>query len=191
MSIKVFEGEHSMARDNYLLGSFQLFGIPAAPRRQPQIVVTFSIDANGILNVSAMETSSRIHGKMTITNDKGHLSKDEIKRRIIDADTYKKEDKIEFDRVRAKISLESYCYNIRTTINDEKIENTINSHDTKKILDVIEGTLTWLETNEVRHTLFLFVVYLFFFSLLTKKNSKTNKRKSKKLCRRSSFGIKI
>jgi heat shock protein 1/8 len=189
IGIEVFEGEKSMTRDNYLLGSFELFGIPPAPRGAPKIEVTFNIDANGILNVSAVEKSSGKDKKMKITNDQGHLSKDEIERRIMDAQTYKKEDEIELDRVRAKNSLESYCYDIRTSINDE---NIINDHDKKKIIDAIEETLAWLERNQVRHTLFLCIRSLLtFFSMLKKNNSNTNAKKSKIVCQHNPFRIEI
>jgi len=162
MVIQVFEGEDSMTRYNYFLGSFKLTGIPAAPRGKPRIKVTFRIDNNGILNVSAVDEISRECNKITITNNKGHLSKDEMERIINDAQAYRKEDETELDRIRAKISLESYCYNIKTRINDAKLENTINDHDKKKITDAIEETLTWLETNQVRHILFLLFSICFF-----------------------------
>jgi L1 cell adhesion molecule like protein len=151
-----------MTRYNYFLGSFKLTGIRAAPRGKPTIKVTFSIDSNGILNVSAVEETSRKSNKITITNNKGHVLKDEMERIINDAQAYRKEDETELDRIRAKISLESYCYNTKTRINDAKIENTINDHDKKKITDAIEETLTWLETNQVRHILFLFFSICFF-----------------------------
>jgi L1 cell adhesion molecule like protein len=162
MVIQVFEGEDSMTRYNYFLGSFKLTGIQAAPRGKPTIKVTFRIDNNGILNVSAVEETSGKSNKITITNNKGHVLKDEMERIINDAQAYRKEDETELDRIRAKISLESYCYNIKTRINDAKIENTINDHDKKKITDAIEETLTWLETNQVRHILFLFFSICFF-----------------------------
>jgi len=150
--IDVFEGEHSRARDNNLLGCLETFVIPAAPRGMAKIEATFDIDANGILNVSIVEKALEKHKKMTITNNRGHLSKEEIERMIKDAQAYKKEDETELDRLRAKMSLESYCYNIKTTINDEHI---INDCDKKKIIDGIEETLTWLQKNQVRHILFL------------------------------------
>ena len=97
-----------MTRDNHLLGKFDLSGIPPAPRGVPQIEVTFDIDANGILNVSAVDKSSGKQEKITITNDKGRLSKEEIERMVSDAERYKEEDDIQKDRIAAKNSLESY-----------------------------------------------------------------------------------
>ncbi|CAF1041380.1 unnamed protein product [Rotaria sordida] len=146
--IRVYEGERSMTRDNYLLGTFELLEIPPALRGVPQIEVTLDIDANGILNVSAMDKSSGKEKKITITNDKGHLSKDEIERMIIDAENYKKDDDIQRNRIEAKNSLESYCFNIKTTINDAKLAGQIEDRDMKKIIDAIENTSKWLKINE-------------------------------------------
>jgi L1 cell adhesion molecule like protein len=147
--IQVYEGERTMTKDNHLLGKFELSGIPPAPRGVPQIEVTFDIDANGILNVSAMDKSSGKENKITITNDKGRLSKDEIERMVSDAEKYKKEDETQRDRIAAKNSLESYCFNMKTTINDEKLADKIDADDKKKITDTIEDTLKWMETNQV------------------------------------------
>jgi heat shock protein 1/8 len=105
--IQVFEGERAMTKDNNLLGKFELTGIPPAPRGVPQIEVTFDIDANGILNVSAADKSTGKANKITITNDKGRLSKDEIERMVADAEKYKKDDEVQRDRISAKNSLES------------------------------------------------------------------------------------
>ncbi|CAF0822873.1 unnamed protein product [Rotaria sordida] len=147
--IQVYEGERAMTKDNHLLGKFELSGIPPAPRGVPQIEVTFDIDANGILNVSAMDKSSGKENKITITNDKGRLSKDEIERMVSDAEKYKKEDETQRDRIAAKNSLESYCFNMKTTINDEKLADKIEADDKKKIADAIEETLKWMEANQL------------------------------------------
>jgi len=147
--IQVYEGERTMTKDNHLLGKFELSGIPPAPRGVPQIEVTFDIDANGILNVSAMDKSSGKENKITITNDKGRLSKDEIERMVSDAEKYKKEDETQRDRIAAKNSLESYCFNMKTTINDEKLADKIDADDKKKITDTIEETLKWMEANQL------------------------------------------
>ena len=149
--IQVYEGERTMTKDNHLLGKFELSGIPPAPRGVPQIEVTFDIDANGILNVSAMDKSSGKESKITITNDKGRLSKDEIERMVADAEKYKKEDEVQRDRISAKNSLESYCFNMKTTINDEKLADKIDADDKKKITDAIEDALKWMEANQVRN----------------------------------------
>jgi heat shock protein 1/8 len=147
--IQVYEGERTMTKDNHLLGKFELSGIPPAPRGVPQIEVTFDIDANGILNVSAMDKSSGKENKITITNDKGRLSKDEIERMVADAEKYKKEDETQRDRIAAKNSLESYCFNMKTTINDEKLADKIDADDKKKITETIEETLKWMEANQL------------------------------------------
>ncbi|CAF1491014.1 unnamed protein product [Rotaria sordida] len=147
-SVIVFEGESSRVRDNHLLGNFQLYGISPAPSGVPNIAVTFEIDVNGILNVSAVEQSTGHENKITIINDNGNLSKDEIQRMIADAEQYKKEDEIQRDRLEAMNSLESYCFNIRAKINDEKLADKFHIYDTKKMIDTIEDTLIWLETNQ-------------------------------------------
>lgn len=147
--IQVYEGERTMTKDNHLLGKFELTGIPPAPRGVPQIEVTFDIDANGILNVSAVDKSSGKENKITITNDKGRLSKEEIERMVSDAEKFKKEDESQRDRISAKNSLESYCFNMKTTIADEKLADKIDAEDKKKITDAIEEALKWLETNSV------------------------------------------
>merc|ERR1712230_360492 len=147
--IQVYEGERSMTKDCNLLGKFHLDGIPPMPRGVPQIEVTFDIDANGILNVSAVDKSTGRENKITITNDKGRLSKDEIERMVADAEKYKKEDETQRDRIAAKNSLESYCFNMKTTINDEKLADKIEADDKKKITDAIEEALKWMETNQL------------------------------------------
>merc|ERR1712003_506623 len=125
VSIQVFEGERAMTRDNHLLGKFDLTGIPPAPRGVPQIEVTFDIDANGILNVSAVDKSSGKSEKITITNDKGRLSKEDIERMVSDAEKFKAEDDKQKDRIAAKNGLESYCFNMKSTVEDEKLKDKI------------------------------------------------------------------
>ena len=114
--IQVFEGERAKTRDNHLLGKFELSGIPPAPRGVPQITVCFDIDANGILNVSAEDKTTGQKSKITITNDKGRLSKDEIEKMVSDAEKYKEEDEQHKKKVEAKNTLENYAYNMRNTI---------------------------------------------------------------------------
>uniref|UniRef100_A0A673UCK9 Heat shock cognate 71 kDa protein n=1 Tax=Suricata suricatta TaxID=37032 RepID=A0A673UCK9_SURSU len=133
--IQVYEGECAMTKDNNLLGKFELTGIPPAPRGVPQIEVTFDIDANGILNVSAVDKSTGKENKITITNDKGRLSKEDIERMVQEAEKYKAEDEKQRDKVSSKNSLESYAFNMKATVEDEKLQGKINDEDKQKILD--------------------------------------------------------
>jgi len=147
--IQVFEGERARTRDNNLLGKFELSGIPPAPRGVPQINVCFDIDANGILNVSAEDKTTGQKNKITITNDKGRLSKDEIERMVQEAEKYKAEDEEHKKKVDSKNQLENYAYNMRNSINDEKVAGKIDPDDKKKIDDAIEGAINWLESNQL------------------------------------------
>ncbi|EQC30322.1 hsp70-like protein [Saprolegnia diclina VS20] len=146
--IQVFEGERSMTRDNNLLGKFSLDGIPPMPRGVPQIDVTFDIDANGILNVSAVEKSTGKENKITITNDKGRLTKDDIERMVQEAEKYKSEDEANKLRIEAKNGLENYAYNLRNTLNDEKLQGKIDEADKKAIDDKVTDVINWLDANQ-------------------------------------------
>jgi len=145
--IQVFEGERSMTRDNNSLGKFNLDGIPPMPRGQPQIDVCFDIDANGILNVSAIEKSTNKENKITITNDKGRLSEEEIERMVSEAEKYKAEDDANKNRIEAKNSLENYCYSLKSSISSKEVEGKIPEDDKKKLEEAIEETIKWLDTN--------------------------------------------
>jgi heat shock protein 1/8 len=147
--IQVFEGERAMTKDNNLLGKFELTGIPPAPRGVPQIEVTFDIDANGILNVTATEKSTGKENKITITNDKGRLSKEDIERMVNEAEKYKVDDEKQKDRVSAKNSLESYCFNMKSTVEDEKVKDKISEDDRKTVLDKCNDLIKWLDTNQL------------------------------------------
>lgn len=120
--IQVFEGERALTKDNTILGKFQLDGIPAMPRGMPQIEVVFDLDANGILNVSASEKSSGKSEKITITNDKGRLSKEDIERMVEEAERYKQEDDLVKEKIEAKNKMEEQLYQIKSKVNDEKDE---------------------------------------------------------------------
>merc|ERR1711927_32448 len=111
VSIKVFEGERTLTKDCHLLGKFDLNGIASAPRGQPQIEVTFEVDANGILNVGAEDKGSGKSEKITITNDSGRLSPEEIERMVQEAEEFAEEDKLEKDRIDAKNDLETWLFN--------------------------------------------------------------------------------
>ena len=146
--IQVFEGERPMTKDNHLLGKFNLEGIPPAPRGVPQIEVTFDVDANGILNVSAVDKSTGNTQNITITNDKGRLSKEEIDKLIQEAERYKEQDEQVKKRVEAKNQLEQYVYSVRHTLGDEKLKDKISADDKKKVEDACQGVDQWLASNQ-------------------------------------------
>merc|ERR1712079_649405 len=148
VTIQVYEGERAMTKDNHLLGKFDLTGIPPAPRGVPQIEVTFDVDANGILNVSACDKSTGKQNKITITNDKGRLSKEEIEKMVNDAEKYKAEDDQQKERISAKNSLESYCFNMKSTLDDEKLKDKISEGDRKIINDKCDEAIKWLDVNQ-------------------------------------------
>merc|ERR1712213_236891 len=145
--IQVFEGERSMTKDNNSLGKFNLDGIPPMPRGQPQIDVCFDIDANGILNVSATEKSTGKEQKITITNDKGRLSRDEIERMVSEAEKYKAEDDANKGKVEAKNDLESYVFNLRNTLNDENVGGKLETGDKEKVTAIVEETIAWMDST--------------------------------------------
>lgn len=147
--IQVFEGERAMTKDNNLLGKFELSGIPPAPRGVPQIEVTFDIDANGILNVTALEKSTNKENKITITNDKGRLSKEDIERMVNEAEKYRNEDEKQKETISAKNALESYCFNMKATMEDDKLKDKITDSDKTLILDKCNDTIKWLDANQL------------------------------------------
>ncbi|KAM9812150.1 heat shock protein family A (Hsp70) member 8b [Syngnathus typhle] len=146
--IQVFEGERAMTKDNNILGKFELAGIPPAPRGVPQIEVTFDIDANGILNVSAADKSTGKENKITITNDKGRLSKDDIDRMVREAEQYKAEDNLQREKVAAKNSLEAYAFNMKASMEDEKLKDKVSEDDKKMVLDKCSEVISWLDKNQ-------------------------------------------
>merc|ERR1712057_23670 len=148
VSIQVFEGERGMTKDNHLLGKFDLTGLPPAPRGVPQIDVTFEIDANGILNVKAEDKGTGKAEKITITNDKGRLSEDEIERMVKEAEQFADEDKKTKGRVEAKNSYENYLYSMKNTVEDKKkAGDKISEDDKKTILDAVEEGIKWVDGN--------------------------------------------
>jgi len=146
--IQVFEGERAMTKDNNILGKFQLEGIPPMPRGVPQIDVTFDIDANGILNVSALEKSTGKEQKITIKNDKGRMSAEEIERLVQEAERYKAEDEANRARIEAKNGLENYVFQIKNSINDEKLAGKVPEAEKSKVMDAINETTKWLDSNQ-------------------------------------------
>jgi len=148
--IQVFEGERSMTKDNHLLGKFELTGIPSAPRGVPQIEVSFEIDVSGILHVSAEDKGTGNKEHITITNDKGRLSEEDIKRMVEEAEAAAEEDKASKERVEARNSLENYAYQVRNTINDnEKVGDKLSAEDKSTVEDAVKETIDWLEQNQM------------------------------------------
>jgi L1 cell adhesion molecule like protein len=147
--IQVFEGERSRTKDNNLLGKFELTGIPPAPRGVPQINVIFDIDANGILNVSAEDKTTGNKNKITITNDKGRLSKEDIERMVQEAEQYKAEDESHREKIEAKNQLENYAYSMRNTIEDEKTSGALAADDKETINKAVQETIDWLDANQL------------------------------------------
>ncbi|KAK8262771.1 hypothetical protein V6Z12_D13G281700 [Gossypium hirsutum] len=147
--IQVYEGERARTKDNNLLGKFELTGIPPAPRGVPQINVCFDIDANGILNVSAEDKTAGVKNKITITNDKGRLSKEEIERMVQEAERYKAEDEEVKKKVEAKNGLENYAYNMRNTVKDDKFAGKLDPAEKQKIEKAIDDTIEWLDGNQL------------------------------------------
>merc|ERR1711881_710490 len=147
--IQVFEGERSRTRDNHLLGKFELSGIPPAPRGVPQINVCFDIDANGILNVSAEDKGSGQKNKITITNDKGRLSKEDIERMVQEAEKYKAEDEEHKKKIDAKNGLENYAYNMRNSMNEDGVKDKIDAADKETLEKAINDAISWLDSNQM------------------------------------------
>ena len=147
--IQVFEGERSRTRDNNLLGKFELSGIPPAPRGVPQIDVVFDIDANGILNVSAEDKSTGKKNKITITNDKGRLSKEEIERMVSDAEKFKAEDEAARATVEAKNKLENYAYSVRNSLREEQVAAKLSGEDKGTVTKAVDDAIQWLDANQM------------------------------------------
>jgi len=147
--IQVFEGERAMTKDNHQLGKFELTGIPPAPRGVPQIEVSFEIDANGILQVSAADKGTGKAEKITITADKGRLSEEEIERMVREAEEFADEDKKVQGRINARNGLESYLYNLKNTLEDEEkgVGDKIEEAEKKELISLIDEALDWMEEN--------------------------------------------
>ena len=149
VTVQVYEGERTMTKDNHLLGKFDLTGLPPAPRGTPQIEVTFDVDANGILNVSAVEKGSGKQQKITITNDKGRLSKEDIDRMVNDAEKFKNEDEVQRERIGAKNSLESYIFNMQSTLDQDQVKAKLSDSQMNKAKETLDSALKWLDLNQL------------------------------------------
>ncbi|KAK4696557.1 endoplasmic reticulum chaperone BiP, partial [Lecanoromycetidae sp. Uapishka_2] len=148
VSIQVFEGERSMTKDNNLLGKFDVTGIPAAPRGVPQIEVSFELDANGIIKVTAGDKGTGKAESITITNDKGRLSQEEIDRMIAEAQEFAEEDKAISEKIQARNGLENYVFSLKNQANDEEgLGGKIDDDDKETLLEAIKETAEWLEEN--------------------------------------------
>merc|ERR1712087_63858 len=148
--IQVFEGERTMTKDCHLLGKFELGGIPPAPRGVPQIEVSFEIDANGILNVGAEDKGTGKNEKITITNDKGRLSQEQIEKMIKEAEQFQEEDKKVREKIEARNALENYVYSMKNTLSDgEKgVADKIGDEDKEAVEKAIEEANEWLDDNQ-------------------------------------------
>nr|AXU24969.1 heat shock protein 70-3 [Tytthus chinensis] len=147
VTIQVFEGERAMTKDNNLLGTFDLTGIPPAPRGVPQIEVTFDLDANGILNVTAKDNSSGRSRNIVIKNDKGRLSKEEIDRMVNDAERYKAEDEMQRERVAARNQLEGYIFSVKQAI--DEAGDKLSPQDKETARSKCDDALKWLDNNSL------------------------------------------
>ena len=151
VTIQVYEGERAMTRDNHLLGTFELSGIPPAPRGVPQIDVSFDLDANGILNVSAQDKSSGSKNAITITNEKGRLSKEDIERMVQEAGKYAAEDEANKKKVETRNALEQYAYASRQAVRDEKAPGFANlsAEDRDAVEKAVKETIDWMDANRL------------------------------------------
>ena len=152
VDICVFEGERQFTKDNRLLGKFRLEGLPPMPRGMPQIEVTYDVDANGILNVSAAEKSTGKSQKITITNEKGRLNKDDIERMVQEAEASAEEDKARMERVEAKNTFESYIYNARNSFRDDKVKEKMDATTIEKAEASLKGHIEWLDSHQDEDT---------------------------------------
>jgi len=149
VTIQVYEGERPMTKDNHMLGKFDLTGIPPAPRGVPQIEVTFEIDVNGILHVSAEDKGTGNKNKITITNDHNRLSPDDIQRMINDAEKFADEDKTLKERVEARNELESYAYSLKNQIGDkEKLGGKLSEDEKSTTEKAVTEKIEWLDANK-------------------------------------------
>ena len=149
VTVQVFEGERQFTKDNNKLGEFTLQGIPPMPRGIPQIEIAYDLDANGILNVTASEKSSGKSDKITVTNDKGRLSKEDIDRMVEEAEKFKDDDEKAKAVIESRNNFENIVYQMKTTLNDEKLSSVIESSLKENLLKIIDENVSWLENNQM------------------------------------------
>ncbi|KAJ7594765.1 heat shock protein 70 [Mycena floridula] len=148
VSIKVYEGERTMCKDNNLLGSFELSGIPPAPRGVPQIEVTFNLDANSIMTVSATDKATGKTESVTIKNEKGRLSQEEIDRMILEGEKFAEQDRLQRERVESFNSLSSFVFSLKTRVNDQQdLGGKLNLADLSIIRETVAGAASWIEEH--------------------------------------------
>ncbi|XP_072166243.1 heat shock 70 kDa protein IV-like [Diadema setosum] len=149
VEIKVFEGERALTKDNNLLGDFMLRGIPPAPRQVPQIKVTFDIDANCIMNVTAKEQFTGRSNNITISSDSGRLSTEEIDRMVNDAEKFKAEDDLQRKRIAARNQLENYAFSAKTVVNEPSAERKLTADEKEAIIRAADDVIQWLDFNSM------------------------------------------
>ena len=150
VTIQIFEGERPLTKDNHSLGKFDLSGIPPAPRGQPQIEVTFDVDENSILTVSAVEKATGKSEKIVVTNDSGRLSKEEIERMLKEAKEFEEQDKITKEKIDAKNSFENYIYSMKNTVEDKEkgLGAKLTDDEKETINNAIKEAQDWLSANQ-------------------------------------------
>jgi molecular chaperone DnaK (HSP70) len=146
VNIQVYEGERSMTKSNRLLGQFELQGIPPAPRGVPQIEVSFDVDANGILSISAHDKGTGKVESLTITSEKGRLSEEEIEKMVKEAEDFAEQDAAEKDKIVARNELEAYLYNLKNSISDQ-LEGKLTPVDKETLTKTVQDALVWFEDN--------------------------------------------
>ena len=147
VEIQIFEGERPLTKDNNRLGKFVLGGIAARPRGLPKIEVTFELDANGVLHVAAQDVASGTTSKITITNDQGRLTKEQVEQMVRDAEKYKAEDQSYASKIKAKNALESAAYNLRNSLQEEKIRSKLSAEDVTLLQRAVTDATRWIDEH--------------------------------------------
>ena len=148
VTIKVYEGERAMTRDNNQLGTFELSGIPPAPRGTPKIEISFDVDANGLLNVTAIDKATNKQNSITITSDKGRLSKEDIERMVSEAEKFRQEDDAIAKRVESKNGFENFVYTVKKTAGEDSTKAKLSEDEISKVEELCSDALSWLESNQ-------------------------------------------